>query len=148
MKSVWWLVLLAVAVALGWWAGERLQQPDAQRLAPDPACDLAAGSCSRTLPAGGRLTLTVTPTPPKVMVPLTLQVALDTPATTVWVDFSGLNMDMGVNRAELAPAAAGLWKGQVILPVCSAAEMHWEAQVFVASGGDLLEIPFRFVTGP
>lgn len=148
MKPYGWLGLLAIALAVGWWLGSRPQHPAAQRLAPDPGCDLAGGICHHTLPGGGRLTLSIDPAPPKVMVPLTLTVALDGRAQAIWVDFVGLNMDMGFNRAELAPAAGGLWSGQVVLPVCTAAEMHWEAKVFVATDDGLMEVPFRFSTRP
>lgn len=149
MKAQWWLPLLALALAAGWWLGSRLQAPPAAlRLPPVEDCQLQAGPCSARLPGGGQVRLALAPLPAKVMIPLTLDLALDAAASAVWVDFVGLNMDMGFNRAELAPADRGLWQGQVILPVCSAAEMRWEARVFIAGKDGLLEVPFILVTRP
>jgi hypothetical protein len=34
------------------------------------------------------------------------------------------------------------------LPICSAAEMHWEARVSVQQQERRIEAPFRFVTRP
>jgi len=148
IRRLWWLPLLALSLLLGWWLGGRLQSPlPAQRLVADPACDLGRQACSLALPGGGRVTLALAPLPPRVMQPMQLTVTLDGPARSVWVDFVGINMDMGVNRAELVPVPGGLWKGQVILPICSAAQMQWEARVSVLREGRI-EAPFGFTTHP
>ena len=89
----------------------------------------------------------LSPLPPRVMQPMQVTVSLDGPATAVWVDFVGLNMDMGFNRAELTADRQGLWQGQVVLPICSASEMQWEARVSVAGQGRI-EARFRFTTRP
>lgn len=148
MKARWWLVLLAVALVAGWWAGSRLRAPAALRVPPDSGCDLALGPCTRALPDGSQASLSLSPLPPRVMIPLTLQLSLDRPARAVWVDFVGRNMDMGFNRAELTPTPGGLWEGQVVLPVCSAAQMVWEARLYIARDDGLLEVPFGFATRP
>jgi hypothetical protein len=147
LRQLWWLPLLLAAMALAWWVGGRLRPPADQVLAVDPACDVGQRSCSLPLPGGGRVGLSLSPLPPRVMQPMQVTVSVDGPATAVWVDFVGLNMDMGFNRAELAADPAGLWQGEVVLPVCSAAEMHWEARVVVVGQGRI-EAPFRFSTRP
>ena len=147
MKTKWWLLLLAATMLAAWWAGRWLQAPVAVRLAPDPSCDVGRAPCALALPDGGGLSLSLAPLPPRVMQPMRLRVELSGAADAVWVDFVGINMDMGLNRAELSPQGAGLWEGQVVLPICSAAEMLWEARVMVQSGGGI-EAPFRFTTRP
>ena len=66
----------------------------------------------------------------------------------VVVDIRGLNMDMGLNRTELSPDAAGGWSGRAVLPVCSRSRMEWEAQVRLRDPGAAFEwlVPFRFDT--
>jgi hypothetical protein len=148
MSPRWWLPLLGVALVVTWWAASRLNTPTAQRLQPDPACDLTQGPCSLPLPDGGSISLALTPRPPKVMVPLSLRVDLEGPAAAVWVDFVGLNMEMGFNRAELTAGPGGLWQGQIILPICTAAEMQWEARVYIQQDHGQIEAPFAFATRP
>lgn len=144
-KRLWWSLPL-ILLALAWWAADRLRPLADLRLPPDPQCDLASQACSLSLPGGDRLTLNMLPHPPVLMQPMAVEVVLTGPADAVWIDMIGLNMDMGPNRSELSPADEGLWKGQVILPVCSSAEMQWEARVTVLREGRRIAAPFPFTT--
>jgi len=148
MSPRWLLPLLGAALIAAWWTGTRLNAPTAQRLAPDPSCDLALGPCSLPLPGGDQVSLTLAPRPPRVMIPLSLSVDVAGSATAVWVDFVGLNMEMGFNRAELAAGPGGLWQGRIILPICTAAEMQWEARVYIQQDQVRIEAPFAFATRP
>ena len=79
------------------------------------------------------------------MVPLTLEVTVtESPATAAWVDFVGVDMDMGFNRAPLRPAAAGRFRGEGTIPVCVRDRMWWEARVVLKEGGKWFSAPFRF----
>jgi hypothetical protein len=147
LRRLWWLPLLLVAMWLAWWAGQLLHPPADHRLAVDPGCDVGRTACRLPLPQGGYVGLSLAPLPPRAMQPMQVSVELDGPAKAVWVDFVGLNMDMGVNRAELVAVRQGLWQGRVVLPICSASQMLWEARVSVARG-QRIEAPFRFATRP
>ena len=140
------LVLLGVG---GYWLARLGPElfPDTRRLAPDPACDLRSGGCTRTLPDGGVLTLRITPEELPLMQPLQLVVELDgREAAGVQVDISGINMDMGINRTRLEPDGEGRWTGSTLLPVCTQQVMRWEAAVWLEDGTEILSVPHRFET--
>lgn len=106
------------------------------------------GPCTLRLPDGAAVRLGLTPLPPRVMAPMTIDVAVDGEAQAMWVDFVGINMDMGFNRSELSAQGGGLWQGEVVLPICTADEMQWEARVSLQREGQRIEAPFRFTTRP
>ncbi|MDJ0740286.1 MAG: hypothetical protein QNJ91_11245 [Gammaproteobacteria bacterium] len=137
-----------LVLAGGAFVGARYwQAPPAEyrRLMADPACDLRAGPCSVTAD-GTVISLAVTPRAIPLMRTLQLQVTVaGMPVDGVVVEVRGRNMDMGLNRTRLAATAAGTWRGETILPVCSQRRMEWEAAVRVA-GAEWLEAPFRFHT--
>lgn len=147
MKRLTWLVLPLVLV-LAWWLAARWQTPAFERLEADPACDIAAGPCALGLPGGDELRLSLSPRPPPLMKPIAVEVVISGPAERVWLDLVGMNMDMGPNRRELRPGADGHWKGVVMIPICSSAEMQWEARVMVVREGRTIAAVFPFATRP
>jgi hypothetical protein len=146
MKRLWWL--LPVLLVTAWWLAERWQISTDQRLSPDAGCDVAAEPCSLALPGGDQLRLSLSPRPPLLMKPMAVEVVLEGQASRIWIDLVGLNMDMGPNRQELVRSGPGLWQGEVIIPICSAAEMQWEARVMVVRDGRTIVAPFPFTTRP
>ena len=147
MKRFAWL-FLPLALALAWWLAAHWQTPAEVRLPPDPSCDIASGPCVLRLPGGDVLRLRLTPSPPPLMKPIAVEVTISGPAERVWLDLVGMNMDMGPNRRELTRSPGGQWQGEVIIPVCSSAEMRWEARVMVVRDGRTTAAPFPFVTRP
>jgi hypothetical protein len=149
MKRLLWLLwLLPLVLLAAWWFAYRGQTTTDVRLAPNPACDVAAEVCSLTLPEGDSLSLSLSPRPPVLMKPIRVQVIMSGRAERVWLDLVGMNMDMGPNRRELKPSAAGQWQGEVIIPICSSAQMQWEARVMVVRDGRTIAAPFPFTTRP
>jgi hypothetical protein len=67
--------------------------------------------------------------------------------TRVEVDFAGIDMNMGLNRPELAARGDGRFAGQVTLPVCITGAMDWQATVLIENGGERIAIPHRFNSG-
>jgi hypothetical protein len=65
----------------------------------------------------------------------------------VEVDFAGIEMNMGLNRPELAARGGGRFAGQVTLPVCITGAMDWQATVLIETGGARIAIPYRFSSG-
>ena len=67
-------------------------------------------------------------------------------ARQVEVDFAGVDMNMGFNRATLDPIGPGEFAGPGMLPVCVRARMTWEARVLLHTDEGLAAAPFRFDT--
>lgn len=142
------LVLLAlgltVAAGYRYWQG---QQPVGDLvIQPESGCDLQRASCLARLPDGGTVTLGFAPQPVPLLKPFTVDVATrGLSAQSVTVDFSGADMDMGLNRVVLQAAGDGRHAGQATLPVCVTGRMTWKATVFLETGRQRLAIPYRFV---
>jgi hypothetical protein len=139
---------VAVLALLAGYFLRPLLHPQAQLSAPlNTACDLRAGPCTSTLPDGGRVTLSIEPRSLPLARPLEIEVRLQgIEARDAAVDFVGVNMDMGLNRAPLEPAGGGRFTGTGMLPVCSRNRMVWDARVLVETPGGLVAAPFRFET--
>lgn len=115
---------------------------------PEPGCDLHSAPCRAALPQGGRLSFSLMPRPVSIAVPLEMSVDLEgVRARRVTVDFSGVGMNMGLNRYDLALAGNGRFAGQVTLPVCITGRMAWEATVLVETDHERIAVPFRFEAG-
>jgi len=143
------LGLLLAASALGTLMSLRhlLEPTTAAMAALDTQCDLHRSSCSSELPTGGRVSLSILPHPIPAMQPLELEVRVEGASPSdVTVDFAGVNMDMGLNRADLQPSTDGYYTGKAILPVCVRNVMVWEARVLMELDGTPIEAPFRFET--
>lgn len=102
-----WGVAAALAVAVIGVAAFRawplLHPPVSDRAPLVPACDLRAGPCSVPFVSGGNVTLAIEPRGIPAVHPLQLQVTLRNlpPPQRVEIDFAGVDMDMGFNRAPL-----------------------------------------------
>jgi len=133
------------AAAYGVWP---LLFPDiAEVAALNEDCDLRAGPCVSPLPGGGRVSLSIQPASIPVMRPLQLEVLVEgTAASAVELDFRGVDMNMGLNRARLDADPEGRFQGQGILPVCVSGRMLWEARVLLETDRGLVAAPFRFWT--
>jgi hypothetical protein len=62
------------------------------------------------------------------------------------VDISGVDMNMGFNRATLTRTGPGEFSGPAMLPVCVRARMTWEAKVLLHTDAGLMAAPYRFDT--
>ena len=113
----------------------------------DEDCDLRAGPCISQLPGGGSISLSIEPRSIPVMQPLQLDVQVEGAETAeVELDFRGVDMNMGLNRARLEAEADGRFRGEGILPVCMSQRMLWEARVLLETKRGLVAAPFRFWT--
>jgi len=63
----------------------------------------------------------------------------------VTVQFQMRDMEMGLNRYRLVMGAEGIWRGQAMLPVCSAGRSDWVAQVDISATGQRwrADLPFK-----
>ena len=111
---------------------------------PVPACNPGERDCRVALPAGGHLTLSITPRPILSLQTLNLSVAFsDGRADLVEIDFDGADMSMGYNRPRLA-VQGEKFTGSTILPVCITGTMTWKATVLASIDGERIAIPFLF----
>ncbi len=142
------LILAGALLAGALYSLRPLLHPAVIASAPvNTTCDLHQGPCSSVLPGGGRISLSVEPREIRPMTPLALEVHLaGVEAHAVSVDFVGVNMDMGVNRASLQPAEPGRFTGQAMLPVCVRSRMVWDGQVLAETPRGRVAAAFRFET--
>lgn len=117
-------------------------------ITPEAGCDLHKTACSATLPAGGRLMLSLSPHPIPVAQPIAMAVSVEGMSPDrVQIDFAGVDMAMGFNRPTLSATGPGQFAGPTILPVCVTGHMTWQATVLLEDGGQRVAVPFRFAAG-
>jgi len=110
-------------------------------------CDLRQAACTNVFPNGETVTFSINPKDIPILKPLTLNVETKgIAASSVKIDFVGLNMDMGFNRSELKLETPNKYIGKFTIPICVNARMEWEAQVKLKTDKGVMMAPFRFYT--
>ncbi|GAA0425896.1 hypothetical protein GCM10009133_38070 [Cocleimonas flava] len=110
-------------------------------------CDLRQDSCINVFPNGESVTFSLNPKDIPILTPLSLHVETKgITASSVKVDFVGLNMDMGFNRSELKLDKPNNYSGKFTIPICVNTRMEWEAQVKLETEKGVMMAPFRFYT--
>jgi hypothetical protein len=142
------IVLAAIMAAIAVYRAWPLLHPEVVAVAPlNPACDLRHGACVDVFPRGGQAHFRIEPHALPVAQPLRFEVrSVGLHAKEVEVDFIGVDMNMGFNRASLHATAPNHFIGTGMLPVCVRTRMDWEARVLLHTDAGLLVAPFRFVT--
>ena len=142
------LLLIALVVVVGYKLSPLLLPKADVVVQPDPACNLQRQACAVTLPSGGSVELAMGTRPIPMVRPFEVQVATSgiSPGR-VEVDFAGIEMNMGLNRPELAARGNGRFAAQVTLPVCITGAMDWQVTVLIENGGERIAIPWRFSSG-
>jgi len=140
--------LIALVVVVGYKLSPMLLPKADLTVQPDPACNLQQQACAVTLPNGGQIELNMATRPIPLVKPFQVEVATRgfTPAR-VEVDFAGIDMNMGLNRPQLAAGSDGRFVGEVTLPVCITGHMDWQATVLIETGSERIAVPYRFGTG-
>ena len=142
------ILLIALVVVVGYKLSPLLLPRADVVIQPDPACNLQRQACAVKLPSGGSVELAMVTRPIPMVKPFEVQVTTSgfVPGR-VEVDFAGIEMNMGLNRPELAARGDGRFVGQVTLPVCITGAMDWQATVLIETGGERIAIPYRFSSG-
>lgn len=147
---LWGLVvvmLVAVVAVLAYKGWPQLFPKEVIAVALNKDCDLHKTTCTTTLPSGGSVSLSIEPRPIPVIKPLRIAVTTkDIQVSSVMVDFSGVSMNMGLNRFGLDEESSGLFSGKGLLPICIRNRMDWEAKVFVETDQGVFSVPYRFET--
>ncbi|HEX9195012.1 MAG TPA: hypothetical protein VF854_03250 [Azonexus sp.] len=142
------LLLIALVVVVGYKLSPLLLPRADVVVQPDPACNLQRQACAVTLPSGGIVELAMGTRPIPMVRPFEVQVTTSgfSPGR-VEVDFAGIEMNMGLNRPELAARGNGRFAAQVTLPVCITGAMDWQVTVLIENGSERIAIPWRFGSG-
>lgn len=136
------LALACVAV-IGYKLSARLHSTDAILL-PRSSCAPSIQDCTIPLPHGGQLQLSIAPRPIRPLQKLSLKVRITgVKAEKVEIDFDGVDMSMGYNRAILS-GDGGTFFGEAMLPVCITGTMTWKATVIVTADNERFAAPFHF----
>ena len=151
-QTIWTLLAILVLISLIVF-GNQLKQLISPlptlSLKADSLCDLRAGSCTTTLPTGGKVTFSINPLSIPLLQRLELQVMIEKiDAITVEVDLVGVGMDMGYNHTRLAAenTQPNHFKGNTTIPICIRNQMDWKAKVLLKTKQGLISVPFRFYT--
>lgn len=142
------LLLIALVVVVGYKLSPLLLPRADVVVQPDPVCNLQRQACAVSLPTGGTVELAMGTRPIPMVKPFEVQVTTSglSPGR-VEVDFAGIEMNMGLNRPELAARGNGRFAAQVTLPVCITGAMDWQVTVLIENGGERIAIPWRFSSG-
>ncbi len=146
-----WVVLaslvLGILLVVGYKFKDYNKPKSLETIAVDKACDLRVGACISNLPSGGKISFSINPSDIPLLKPLTLRVNTEgINISDVDVDFIGIGMEMGFNRAKLTRENNNNFKGSAMLPICSKNKMNWEARVLLQTDKGMVEAPFRFHT--
>lgn len=142
------LLLIALVVVVGYKLSPLLMPRADVVIPPDPACDLQRQGCAVDLPGGGRLELMMGTRPVPMVRPFPVEVLVrGAVPRRVEVDFAGVDMNMGLNRPQLAARGDGRYLGEATLPVCITGHMDWQVTVLLDNGRERIAIPYRFTSG-
>lgn len=103
------LILALILIGVVGYRLSPLLMPKADvTVTPVTGCDLHQTPCDVALPAGGRLTLSLTPRPIPMAQPIEVAVRVaGLSPDRVQIDFAGVDMAMGFNRPTLKAVGPG-----------------------------------------
>ena len=146
MKSALITIFLLILIALGFLAGQYLSH-DKQQSAHDVRllgksfdCLLSEGPCQV---AGYTLEFKDRPIRPLTPIRVEMQAAAN--VSSVVLDLEMIDMDMGVNRFRLSQDAGGIWKGEIMIPVCATGRRDWIANMLIESEQGAGKVVYSFV---
>jgi hypothetical protein len=80
------------------------------------------------------------------MQPFEIELEVPDEVDAAGVDFTMVDMDMGLNRYRLVRGEDGLWRGNAMLPVCTTGRRDWLATLEIADDGTVYVAEFFFET--
>lgn len=109
-------------------------------------CDLHVEECQVQVPELGTAILKLNPKPIHMNKSLRMEVEtkFDDPVD-VWIDFLGLEMEMGFNRTKLKKTE-GRYQSEGYLPTCTEKTMTWKTTLLIKKGDVTYGYEYRFVT--
>lgn len=141
-------LLIALVVVVGYKLSPILLPKADVSVFPDPSCDLQREACAVALPGGGRLELVMDTHPIPMVKPFRAEVKVSgSEIRQLEVDFTGIDMNMGLNRPLLSRQSDGTFSAEATLPVCITGLMDWQVTVLLDTGSQRIAIPYRFSSG-
>jgi len=108
-------------------------------------CDLQQTSCFFSY-EGKQREIKILERPVLVNTKHTIQLTIpDTEVEEVWIDFKGVEIDMGYNRLKLKSKGT-IFEGKLYLPSCTLEVMTWKAMVILKNGDKMLGHVYKFKT--
>jgi len=146
MKSVLITIFLLILIGLGFLGGQYISQEknqavnDVRILGEAVDCLLSESACKV---AGYTLEFKDRPIRPLTPIKVEMQTAAN--VSSVILDLEMLDMDMGVNRFKLVQEAEGIWKGEIMIPVCATGRRDWVANMLIESEQGNGKVVYSFV---
>ena len=146
MKSVLVTVFLLILIGLGFLGGQYISQEknqavnDVRILGEAVDCLLSESACKV---AG--YTLEFKDRPIRPLTPIKVEMQTVAAVSSVVLDLEMLDMDMGVNRFKLAQEAEGIWKGEIMIPVCATGRRDWVANMLIESEQGNEKVVYSFI---
>ncbi len=139
---------LIAIVVIGHRYWSKTQSEDSQVIRPDPLCNLQRSTCTVGLPGNGRLSLGFSHSPVVPIKPFEVNMNLSGMSVDrARIEFSGADMEMGIQHVQLQAKDDGAFIGTARLPVCVTGHMNWRATVLLEQGQQRIAIPFVFTVG-
>jgi len=139
------ILALAIVAVAGYKYSPLLLAKADLTLAPVAGCDLQKQACHAEVPGGGRIELDIAPRPIPVIRPMRVAVSIaGLDANQVEIDFTGVTMNMGLNRQTLSASGNGRFTGEATIPVCITGRMAWRATLVVETDRQRIAVPFLF----
>lgn len=113
---------------------------------PTKACDMHTEDCIFKVPKLGKAIVKISPRPIQLNKSLKLEVKTDfSDDVEVWIDFLGLDMEMGFNRTKLK-FKDNKYQADGYLPTCTEKKMRWKATVLIKKNDITYGYEYRFGT--
>ena len=144
-----WAVLAFVAlVGLGYMAAiawSKLNPPPSFTAQMGPDCNLRMTACTADFGDGKIISLDMEPKTLPPMEPVRISVetsGMDPDHLTV--AFTGVDMNMGLIKADMLDVGDGDFAGDAIIPICVSRQMTWQALVKAQGDDGLFGASFTF----
>lgn len=113
---------------------------------PTKECDLHIEDCEVQVPNLGTAIIKLSPKPIHMNKSLKMQVETKfDDRVDIWIDFLGLEMEMGFNRTKLK-FIENKYQSEGYLPTCSEKKMTWKTTLLIKTGDITYGYEYRFVT--
>lgn len=104
-----------------------------QILGRNKTCDLNVSDCSIKTKDGETIAVSIEKRPLKTQETLKINVTLitDSKRVPLELDFTGVNLNMGLIRPKLKPDGNGIYSGTFEIPICEIKKMNWNVRLLI-----------------
>lgn len=146
--ALWAVLAFAALVGLGYVAAiawSKLNPPPAFNAQMDPDCNLRMTACTADFGNGKIIRLDMEPKTLPPMEPVRISVeTIGIDPDHLTVEFTGVDMNMGLVKADMLDVGGGDFAGDAIIPICVRRRMTWQALVKARGDEGLFGASFTF----